>query len=245
MKNLLENLFSEKHRLTARKRAMTVLYDVCRSRERLNLFADGAPREMPSILLDVDEDAGTVVFDIPPAVEGVTWDRREPVLAVARFEGVFVGFELDEIEAVEWNGASALQARLPPRVYHLQRRQYFRVPVGGGDVSAVVLVREGAAAVSGRCHDLSAGGMRVLVSPVAGDFPLRAGERLQELRFQLKAVALQTAARVQHVEEPVPLPKGQILLPLGLEFIDKSFAFDQAVVRYVQQRDRDLLSGRA
>jgi c-di-GMP-binding flagellar brake protein YcgR len=108
----------------------------------------------------------------------------------------------------------------------------------------VVLVRQGAAALNGRCHDLSAGGMRVLVTPPTGDFALRAGEQLAELRFQLKGTALQTAARVQHVEEPVPLPNGQALLPVGLEFIDKSFSFDQAVVRYVQQRDRDLLSGR-
>ncbi len=244
MKHLLESLFSEKHRLTARRRAMAVLHEICRNHERLNLFADGAPREMPSILLDVDEDAGTVVFDIPPEVEGVRWDQREPVLAVARFEGVFVGFELDDIEPVPWNDAQALQAALPPRVYYLQRRQYFRVPVGSGDISAVVLVRQGAAAVNGRCLDISAGGMRVLVSPVGGDFPLRAGELLQELRFQLKGTALQTAARIQHVDEPVQLPNGKSLVPLGLEFCEKTFAFDQAVVRYVQQRDRDLLSGR-
>ncbi|WP_297912252.1 flagellar brake protein [Thiomonas sp.] len=244
MKHLLEDLFSERHRLTARRRAMAVLHEVCRNRERLNLFADGAPREMPSILLDVDEDAETVVFDIPPEVEGVQWDRSDPVLAVARYEGVFVGFELDDIETVPWNGTQVLRAALPPRVYYLQRRHYFRVPVATGDVSAVVLVRQGAAAINGRCHDISAGGMRVLVNPVAGDFALRAGERLQELRFQLRGTALQTAARIQHVDQPVQLPNGRSLVPLGLEFCDKSFAFDQAVVLYVQQRDRDLLSGR-
>ncbi len=244
MKHLLEDLFSERHRLTARRRAMAVLHEVCRNRERLNLFADGAPREMPSILLDVDEDAETVVFDIPPEVEGVQWDRSDPVLAVARYEGVFVGFELDDIETVPWNGTQVLRAALPPRVYYLQRRHYFRVPVATGDVSAVVLVRQGAAAINGRCHDISAGGMRVLVNPVAGDFALRAGERLQELRFQLRGTALQTAARIQHVDQPVQLPNGRSLVPLGLEFCDKSFAFDQAVVLYVQQRDRDLLRGR-
>ena len=244
MKHLLEDLFSERHRLTARRRAMLVLHEVCRNHERLNLFADGAPREMPSILLDVDEDAETVVFDIPPEVEGVQWDRSDPVLAVARYEGVFVGFELDDIETVPWNGTQVLRAALPPRVFYLQRRHYFRVPVATGDVSAVVLVRQGAAAINGRCHDISAGGMRVLVNPVAGDFALRAGERLQELRFQLRGTALQTAARIQHVDQPVQLPNGRSLVPLGLEFCDKSFAFDQAVVLYVQQRDRDLLSGR-
>ena len=244
MKHLLENLFSERHRLTARRRAMAVLHEVCRNHERLNLFADGAPREMPSILLDVDEDGGTVVFDIPPQVEGVEWDQSDPVLAVARYEGVFVGFELDDIEPVSWNGAQALQAALPPRVYYLQRRQYFRVPVGSSDVGAVLLVRQGAGAVSGRCHDISAGGMRVLVSPVEGDFPLRAGEQVPELRFELRGVALQTAARIQHVDEPMTLSSGKVLLPLGLEFLGKSFSFDQTVVRYVQQRDRDLLSGR-
>ncbi|MDE2120458.1 MAG: flagellar brake protein [Betaproteobacteria bacterium] len=244
MKNLLETLFSEKHRLTARRRALAVLHDICQRHERLNLFVDSAPRELPSILLEVDEDGAQVVFDVPPEVEGVSWDGRSPLLAVARYDGVYVGFSLDDIEGVAWNGATALRAGLPGQVYYLQRRQYFRVPVGSGDVSSVVLVRQGAAALSGRCHDLSAGGMRVLVTPVDGDFALRAGEQLPELRFELKGTPWQTAARIQHVDEPVVLPKGGTLVPLGIEFVDKSFAFDQALVRYVQQRDRDLLSGR-
>lgn len=244
MKTLLETLFTEKHRLTARRRALAVLHELCQRHEIIGLFADGAPREMPSMLLDVDDDEGFVVFDIPPGVDGVQWDGEQPLRALARYDGVYVGFALEDIERMTWKDAAALRAELPQQVYHLQRRQYFRVPVASGDVGAVVLVRQGAAALNGRCHDLSCGGMRVLVAPVGGDFALRAGEQLPELRFELKGVALQTAARIQHVDEPVVLPNGTALVPLGLEFVDKSFSFDQAVVRYVQQRDRDLLGGR-
>ena len=244
MKQLIETLFTDQHRLTARRRALGVLHDLCKRRDRLSLYADGALRELPSILLEVDEDEQRLVFDIPPPVEGVAWDGREPLLALARHEGVHVGFVLEDIAPMEWNGARALRAELAQQVYYLQRRHYFRVPVGGGDVQAVVLVRQGAEPVSGRCHDLSAGGMRVLVPAVQGRFALRAGEMLPELRFELRGVALQTEARIRHVGEPVLLPDGKALLPLGLEFVDKSFAVDQALVRYVQQRDRDLLSGR-
>ena len=244
MKNLLESLFTEKHRLTARRRALGVLHELCERHERLNLFVEGASREMPSILLEVDEHEASVVFDIPPDVEGVAWDGESTLLAMARYEGVYVGFALEGIERAPWNDSTALRAALPEQVYYLQRRQYFRVPVGSSDVGEVLLVRQGAGAVSGRCHDISAGGMRVLVSPVEGDFPLRAGEQVPELRFELRGVALQTAARIQHVDEPMTLSSGKVLLPLGLEFLGKSFSFDQTVVRYVQQRDRDLLSGR-
>ncbi len=244
MKTLIDLLFTEKHRLTARRRALEVLHELCTSRDRLSLYVDAAARELPSILLEVDEDEETVVFDIPPEVEGVSWDGRSDLLAVARYEGVYVGFELQDIQRVPWHDATALRAVLPEEVYYLQRRQYFRVPVGRGHVSPVVLVRQGAGELTGNCHDLSAGGMRVLVSPVDGDFALRAGERLPELRFELLGRPLQTAASIQHVDEPVLLPNGQSLLPLGLQFLEKSFTFDQAVVRYVQQRDRDLLGGR-
>lgn len=244
MKTVLESLFTPRHRLTARKRALSVLHDIWRRHERLSLFTEAANRELPSILLEVDDDEGFMVFDIPPAVEGVAWDGRSALRALARYDGIYVGFELDDIDSVPWNGASALRAALPAQVYYLQRRQYFRVPVGSGDVGPVVLVRQGAAALTGRCHDLSAGGMRVLVTPVTGDFALRAGEQLPELRFELKGTPLRTAARIQHVDDLLVLPKGEALLPLGIEFVDKAFAFDQAVVRYVQQRDRDLLSGR-
>ncbi len=244
MHNLLEALFAEKHRLTARKRALSVLHDLCARRERIDLYPEGSVQPLPSILLEVDEEEELLLFDIPPPVEGAHWDGEQPLRVVSRHEGIQVGFELQEVERAHWNDRPALSAELPLRVYYLQRREYFRVPVGRGDVRSVLLVREGAAQLQGRCQDLSAGGMRVLVPPPQDGYALRPGENLSELRFELKGVELQTAASIRHVDEAVLLPNGQSLLPVGLAFTDKSFAFDQAIVRYVQQRDRDILGGR-
>ena len=244
MKHLLDVLFTEKHRLTARRRALGVLHELSKRRERLNLFVEGASRELPSLLLEVDEDAGCVVFDIPPAVDGVAWDEHEPLLAIARHDGLFVGFALEEIERIDWNGAVALQAQLPPRVYNLQRRHHFRVPVGSGDVSAVVLVRQGAAALNGRCHDLSAGGMRLLAQPRPGEIPLREGELLASVEFSLQGTALQVPGRVQNLGEAVRRADGSLVVPIGVEFTQKSPGFESFVARYVQERDRTLLAGR-
>ena len=49
-------------------------------------------------------------------------------------------------------------------------------------------------------------------------------------------VEMHTAARSRHGDEAVVVPSAEPLRLAGLEFVDQSFAFDKAVVRYVQQR---------
>jgi c-di-GMP-binding flagellar brake protein YcgR len=245
MKDIAAQIFSDEHRLTTRKRAAAVLREICEQHERVNLLPNGSARDMGSILLGVDEAEDWIMLDMPmPEVGLVELAGMEPLMGVARYAGVYVGFQVEALEMVDWRRAPALKARFPAHVYFLQRRQYYRVQVRPEDLGTVQLVRLGAATIEGRCHDLSAGGMRMLARPPQGDFPLRDGEHLAEVQFELKGTPLKVQGRIQHIEEPLQLADGSALLPIGVEFTQKPPNFEQTVARYVQERDRELLAGR-
>lgn len=245
MKDIADKLFTAEHRLTTRRRAASVLREICEQHERVTMLPDGEEVDFASILLAVDEAENWIMLDVPvPASTPERIAAMQPLMGLTRYGGVYVGFQIEGVEAADWRGGPALRARFPDHVYFLQRRQHYRVPVGAGDVGPVTLVRLGGASVEGRCHDLSTGGMRMVARPALGGFPLRDGEHLAEVRFELKGVALATQARVQHIEEPVRMADGSLLLPIGVEFAQVSPMFQQTVARYVQERDREMLAGR-
>ncbi len=245
MKSITDEIFSHENRLTTRKRAATVLRDICEQHERVTLLPDGTTRDLSSILLAVDEAEDWMVLDMPaPPVDPQELLAMQPLMGVVRYGGIYVGFQTESLQTIAWRGAPALKSRFPQHVYFLQRRQYFRVPVGVGDVGPVSLLRLGEPLVQGACHDLSAGGMRLLAQPRAGEFPLREGELLASVEFSLQGTELRVPGRVQHLDEAVRRADGSVVLPIGVEFMQKSPAFESFVARYVQERDRAMLSGR-
>ena len=245
MKDIADEIFSNEHRLTTRKRAASLLREICEQHERVTLLPDGASHDLGSILLAVDEAEDWMVLDMPaPAVEPRALLAMQPLMAVVRFGGVYVGFQTDALQTIDWRGAPALKSRFPKHVYFLQRRQYFRVPVGAGDVGTVSLLRLGEPVIAGVCHDLSAGGMRLLAQPRPGEIPLREGELLASVEFSLQGTALQVPGRVQNLGEAVRRADGSLVVPIGVEFTQKSPGFESFVARYVQERDRTLLAGR-
>ena len=73
MKEIAEQIFSDEHRLTTRKRAALVLREICEQHERVALLPDGAERDLSSILIAVDETEDWIVLDMPmPSVDPVT-----------------------------------------------------------------------------------------------------------------------------------------------------------------------------
>lgn len=245
MRNVAEQIFSSQHKLTTRKRAAAVLRDICEQHEQVALLPNGFSLEMSTILIAVDEAEDWILLDMP--IPECSMDELQamcPLMALARYAGVRVGFQLDAVTRVDWSSGPALKARFPSQVYFQQRRSYFRVQVGPDDVRGVRLIRLGAAPLEGRCHDLSAGGMRLLARPVLGDFPLREGENLVEIQFELRGSVLKVQGRVQHLGDAVRMADGSTMLPIGVEFGHRTPAFEQQVTRYVQERDRELLAAR-
>lgn len=245
MKDIAEQVFQDEHRLTTRERAAHVLRSLCAQHELLAVIPNGQGEEYGSMVLEVDVERGCLILDVftpPRPVDELL--EAQPFLCVARYRGIYVGFQADALQAVDWKGGQAYKVAFPRSTYYLQRRQFYRVPTDPSDIGSVTLQRKGALALQGIAHDISAGGMRVLV-PEPGDFDLHEGETLVCVDFYLKGQALSAPAEVQHLGAPLSTRGGVTLIPVGLSFVAPGSAFENAVLAYVQQRDRELLAARS
>lgn len=244
MKDVVEQIFQTQHRLTSRERAGHILRSLCAQHELLAVMPNGEGEEYGSMILEVDADGSHLILDVfTPARPLAHLLDGEPFLCVARFRGIHVGFQVSELHVLDWRGAQAYRVNFPGSIYYLQRRQFYRVPTDPRDIGAVTLRRKGAAALQGMVHDISAGGMGVLVAE-PGDFDLHEGEILESVEFFLQGQAIALAATVEHVGAPLHAPGGVDLVSLGLSFAAPPPAMEKLLLSYVQKRDRELLASR-
>ena len=244
MKEIAEQVFQDEHRLTTRQRADQILRSLRDQHELLAVMPNGHSQEFGSMVLEVDAERGHLLLDVfTPQRPLAELREEEPFLCVARFRGIYVGFQVEALQAVDWKGGQAYKVAFPTSTYYLQRRQFYRVPAAPQDIGPVTLQRRGAAALQGICHDISAGGMRVLV-PEPKDFDLHEGESLAGIAFYLRGQAVAVEAEVQHLGAPLQTRGSVTLIPLGLSFVSLPPAAEKIVVGYVQQRDRELLAER-
>ncbi len=245
MKDIAEQVFQGEHRLTTRERAVQVLRSLCEQHELLAVMPNGQSEEYSSMVLEVDAEGGHLILDVfSPRRAVAELQEDEPFLCVARFRGIYVGFQVDRLQTVDWRDGLAYRVAFPGSTYYLQRRQFYRVPTDPRDIGPVTLQRKGAAALQGMAHDISAGGMRVLV-PEPRDFDLHEEEVLESVDFCLKGQSVILAAEVQHLGAPLQTRGGVTLIPLGLSFVAPPAAAEKALMNYVQQRDRELLAARS
>jgi c-di-GMP-binding flagellar brake protein YcgR len=153
---------------------------------------------------------------------------------------VFVGFQSRLIERIDYEGYGALRIAYPEVIYYLQRRNFFRVTVGPGDISTVDIQRRGAKPLYGQCHDISVNGMRLIV-PSTVDFALTVGEYIPLVRFSLEDIELAVEAEVRFVGSLRDTRTRQPVRQIGIQFLNLSPGFEQRLQSYVQKRDRELL----
>jgi c-di-GMP-binding flagellar brake protein YcgR len=128
------------------------------------------PGDPPEVLLQcssrlkaVSEDQQTMELDLPlatpPLGKGLT------VRGSARLQGVIVTFECESLGTVQDDDgkSSVLRARLPFRLYRLQRRDSFRVPVPSSQGVFITLKPGFRHLENLKALDLSCGGASVLV----------------------------------------------------------------------------------
>lgn len=243
MRHIIRELFRDEYKITTVKHAHRILSEIQRRRERISLRMNGSDAEYESIILDIDDKAGTMVIDAPSprTSPSESWTQGK-LICIVHHNGIYVGFELNKAEAISWHADAALKVRKPSPVYFLQRRQSFRVVVAPGDVKDLYIVRDGEAAVRAECHDLSVGGMRALVQIGRDAIPFFCNESVPEVHFRLRGDPITVSATITHVGSPIQGKTGRGLIPLGIEFRDKPPLFEQRVGRYVQERDRALLA---
>jgi c-di-GMP-binding flagellar brake protein YcgR len=131
----------------------------------MNLRAGDAPEvalAFSSRILHVSDDTQTMEMDLPLASPPLP--KGQTLRGSIRLLGVIVTFEAETLGSrLQPNGAQVLHARLPFRLYRLQRRDSFRVPVPSSSGVFITLKTGMRYLENLKALDLSCGGVSVLV----------------------------------------------------------------------------------
>lgn len=131
----------------------------------MNLRASDAPEvalAFSSRILHVSDDTQTMEMDLPLASPPLP--KGQTLRGSIRLLGVIVTFEAETLGSkLQPNGAQVLHARLPFRLYRLQRRDSFRVPVPSSSGVFITLKTGMRYLENLKALDLSCGGVSVLV----------------------------------------------------------------------------------
>lgn len=113
-------------------------------------------------IVRVNDDTQTMEMDLPLASPPLP--KGQTLRGSVRLQGVIVTFESETLGSKQQpNGALVLHARLPFRLYRLQRRDSFRVPVPSS-AGVFITLKTGMRYLENlKALDLSCGGVSVLV----------------------------------------------------------------------------------
>jgi flagellar brake protein len=153
--------FAEDHERFARHipaEISVVLRNLVLRRDMLTVTS--AHGQIVTQLLEVDAREARIVFDWG----GVESDNRALLEAKQLYfkaapEGVRVEFTTDAARAVDHEGRQAFEVSFPEKLYHFQRREYFRVPTPILDPYYAKGAFADGAAFRYEVHDLSLGGI--------------------------------------------------------------------------------------
>jgi len=196
-------------------------------------------------LWTIDSDRQRMAFDVEPNDPNLdALVECNEVTAVAYLDSVKLQFDMQDLVLVRSARATALQCRLPRRVYRFQRRSSYRVRTLDRSAPHAIFRHPGMPdmQLSLRMLDVSIGGCALLLPEDVP--PVAMGLTIQSALIELDmATQFRTALRLQHASSASTRGTGQGLR-LGCEFLQLDAGSERSLQRYIDQiqKRRRLLS---
>ncbi len=232
------NLYAdEKYMVRNPRQIRMLLQAMIDQRAAVSVHPDGREQSFPSAVLELEEDTLLLDGSPLPAINRSTADATH-LLCFAQVDKVMVRFRLDHPQMLVEDGRTAFRVSLPEEVYHLQRRELYRLETPVGDSPWCVFPNpEGGDPLRWRVVDISAGGIAVLLPP-----------ELTLLRLQQRYGGCEL-----HLPDTAPIPVTLVVCSqlvrkqangleqqrAGLRFEDLPRGADAAIQRYIFRIDRE------
>ncbi len=214
-------------------------------RSLVSAHIGGRDQSFPSAVLEVDEDEEWLLLDgSPNEASNRAAAEASHLLCFAQLERVRIRFRLDHVERIEHEGHVAFRAPLPASIYHLQRREHYRLetPITDSPTCVIAFEPEGdddlppREPLRLRVIDISGGGLAV--SLPAGAPLLEVGRvyRRCELRLpdqQPIPVSLAICSQAKQT-----LANGVESYRIGTRFETLPRGADEDIQRYIFRIDR-------
>jgi c-di-GMP-binding flagellar brake protein YcgR len=218
-----------------------VLRDVVRTRGLATVHYGSGQEALLTPLLQFDPSVGEIVFDCSGAErvnQGLL--RAAKLVFASSHDKVKIRFTTGPARLIQHEGAKAFCVRMPDSMLRLQRREFYRVlaPVAR-PVRCIVPFEDekGTRSVDARLHDISQGGVALIVQP--GELPPTLGARYERCRILLPdagnvVVTLQTA----NLSE-MHLLNGKSAMRVGCQFVRPSMSALALIQRYIMRLESE------
>lgn len=204
-------------------------------RSMINVHPDGRDQAFPSAVLDVDID-GLVLDASPVPSINRTVETAGSLLCFGQVDKVTVRFQLEGQRRVDRDGHVAFEVPLPEEVYHLQRREFYRLETPVGDSPYCLLPDpDGGEATRWRVLDISAGGIALLLPPEQNLLKLQS--RYSCVLEIPESTPISTPLVVCNLRQQKQ-PNGTEMTRIGLRFDDLPRGADNSIQRYIFRIDR-------
>lgn len=231
----------ERYLLRNQRQIRGLLRQLRDQRAVVTMHVAGRDMAVPTAVLDVDEDDDCLILDgshndtSNRAIEDAKY-----LLCYAQLERVNVRFRLEKAQRIERDSHVAFRANLPDALYHMQRRESYRLETPITD-SPVCTIRQDQAQggdlhLQLRVTDISSGGLAV--SLTAGMPLLELQRTYRDCTLQLPGaapIALPLTVCSQHKQT---LPNGSEGFRIGMQFSDLPRGADESIQRYIFRVDR-------
>ncbi|MGB3392246.1 MAG: flagellar brake protein [Stenotrophomonas sp.] len=233
------NLYADDRYIVRNRRQIRMLMQaLIDQRATLSAHPDGREQSFPSAVLEVDEDS--LLLDGSP-IPSVNRNAANAgfLLCFAQVDKVMVRFRVEQPQQQEQDGHVAFRVELPEELYHLQRRELYRLetPVGDSPWCSIPDPTGGSERLRWRAVDISAGGIALLLPAEQQIFKLQqrhAGCVLElpdspAITASLVVCSLVTRKQANGVEQE----------RVGLRFDELPRGADATIQRYIFRIDRE------
>ncbi|AUI90465.1 flagellar brake protein [Xanthomonas oryzae pv. oryzae] len=231
----------ERYRLGNKRQIRGLLRQLLDQRAIVTMHVAGRDLAVPTAVLEVGEDDDCVILDgshnnaSNRAIEGAKY-----LLCYAQLERVNIRFRLEKAERIERNIHAAFRADLPDAVYHMQRRESYRLetPITDSPICTIRQEAEQGEALNLqlRVIDISSGGLAVSLTD---GMPLLEPQRTyRNCILQLPDTAPITLPLTVCSHYKQTLPNGSEGFRVGMHFSDLPRGADETIQRYIFRVDR-------
>ncbi|KRG62906.1 pilus assembly protein PilZ [Stenotrophomonas humi] len=213
-----------------------LLQSMIDQRSMINAHPDGRDQSFPSAVLEVDEH-GLLLDASPLPSLNRTVESAATLLCFGLVDKVTVRFQLQQPRRVERDGHIAFQVPLPEEVYHLQRREFYRLETPVGDSPYCLLPDpDGGQPSRWRVLDISAGGLALMLPAPQNLLSLQSRYHGCELQIPESPPIITTMVACNLRQQKQA--NGVEMTRVGLRFDGLPRGADTLIQRYIFRIDR-------
>ncbi|KAB7768204.1 flagellar brake protein [Xanthomonas maliensis] len=231
----------ERYLLRNKRQIRALLRQLMEQRAVVTMHVAGRDMTLPTAVLDVDEDDDVLILDgSHNGASNRAVEQARYLLCYAQLERVNIRFRLETPTQLERDSHVAFQAELPESLYHLQRRESYRLTTPITDPPLCTIRQEDtdgtAMELQLRVIDISSGG--VAVSLAAGMPLLEPQHTYRNCSLLLPDAAPITLPLTVCSQHKQVLPNGTEGCRVGMQFGELPRGADETIQRYIFRVDR-------